>query len=579
MSSPESDVGEVRALVLAAGFGTRLAPVTDHLPKPLLPVGGEPLLDLIIDRLLAAGVPEVAVNSHHRGELVAAHVADHRHTARLVHFPEPEILGTGGALDNARGFLTQSSAFVVYNGDVLCDVDLADLLAAHHNSGALATLLLVDWPAVNSVTLTKTGTISHIGGTGGEPVSAPDDRQLTYAGIGVFERELLADIGPGFSSLIDPLVRALAKDPGAVRGYVPDAVAWDDLGTLTRWLNAAGSNAQTGAGFQLTRITGHGSDRQFWRLGYAEWSAVAMISPPHDEEFERFVAVGHFLAAQNLGPAEFLTVDEPGKTVLMEDLGTNSLWSLANAKSTEQSLVRGYYEQVVDQLLALQASTPQARANCPLAVDRTLGLDQLRWETTYFRERFLVGHLGLAESDLGGLEAEFATLAAVVAKAPLTLMHRDFQSQNILIQGPRVRLVDYQGLRLGPVAYDLASLVWDPYVDLSPTVRRQLVTRFAAGCTVAEPSVVSAMTITAGLQRVMQALGAFGFLGHVKGKAEFLDYIPAAVDNLRLLLQELAALQTDPEVAVAEQLPPPMPQLTGLINSIVPQKDCTEREV
>ena len=90
----------------------------------------------------------------------------------------------------------------------------------------MATLLLADWPAVNSVTLAKDGTVRHIGGTGDGPTPAPGDRQLTYAGVGVFDRRVLANIGPGFSSLITPLVKAMAKDPAAVRGYAPSPLAW-----------------------------------------------------------------------------------------------------------------------------------------------------------------------------------------------------------------------------------------------------------------------------------------------------------------------------------------------------------------
>ena len=118
-----------RGLILAAGYGTRLAPLTDHLPKPLLPVAGEPLLDGIIKRLLTAGVAPIAINSHHLGDIVQAHVAAHEQADQLHSFPEADILGTGGALANARDFLGASEAFIVYNGDVLCDVDLAALIA------------------------------------------------------------------------------------------------------------------------------------------------------------------------------------------------------------------------------------------------------------------------------------------------------------------------------------------------------------------------------------------------------------------------------------------------------------------
>ncbi len=153
----------------------------------------------------------------------------------------------------------------------------------------------------------------------------------------------------------------------------------------------------------------------------------------------------------------------------------------------------------------------------------------------------------------------------MVVASPLVLMHRDFQSQNILLRQQRVRLVDFQGLRLGPLTYDLASLVWDPYVELPASLRQDLVARFAAGHPSLAAEVIRAMTITAGLQRIMQALGAFGFLGLVKGKAEFLAHIPAGVDHLQQLLVELAAVQSRPSAAVAAHLPPPLANLTRLV--------------
>jgi aminoglycoside/choline kinase family phosphotransferase/choline kinase len=558
----------LRAMVLAAGYGTRLAPVTDHLPKPLLPVQGRPLLDSIIDRLFAAGIGPVAVNSHHLGELVGAHLQQHPRTDRLTHFPEAEILGTGGALHHAREFLAATPSFLVYNGDVLCDVDLAALVADHAESGALATLLLVDWPDVNSVTLGSDGAVRRIGGATAPVVASPGDRQLTYAGIGVFDRTLLDDIAAGFSSLIDPLARALARDPQVVRGFAPPQVAWNDLGTLGRWLAAAGDAADTSAGFLLQRITGHGSDRCFWRLGRQTWSAVAMVSPPHDDEFDRFVAIAGFLAAHDLGPPRLLAVDPSAPAVLMEDLGGESLYDLARAPMTRPEDLREPYRQAVTRLLELQAVTPAAQRECPLAVDRALALDQLRSETTYFQEQFLAGHLQLVPDVLEDLAPEFAALAAAVAGIPQALLHRDYQSQNLIWRAGRIRLIDFQGLRLGPRTYDLASLVWDPYVDLPSDLRAELVTAFAAGCAGTDPEVIRAQTITAGLQRVMQALGAYGFLGQVKGKGAFLAHIPGGLRNLALLLAALQELQQNPSAAVAAHLPPHLPHLTRLVASL-----------
>jgi aminoglycoside/choline kinase family phosphotransferase len=178
--------------------------------------------------------------------------------------------------------------------------------------------------------------------------------------------------------------------------------------------------------------------------------------------------------------------------------------------------------------------------------------------------------MGLSARSLDGLEAEFADLAEAVAAQPRVLLHRDFQSQNILLQGGAVRLVDYQGLRLGPLAYDLASLVWDPYVDIPAGLRQDLVTRFAAGCPRYTPAAVANMTLAAGLQRVMQALGAYGFLGRVKGKTGFLAHVPAAVHNLQDLLHELAVRRDAAALVSAGFLPPALPRLTRLVAGLGP---------
>lgn len=528
----------VRGMILAAGYGTRLAPVTDHVPKPLLPVGGRTLLDRIIDAFDHIGVQEIGINTHHLGGLVTDHIAGRKDRDRFTLFAENEILGTGGALHGAREFLGAGDHFLLHNGDVLCDADLAALVADHLSSGALATLLLVDWPAVNSVTVDPEGRVRSIAGRP-EVDAASGTRSLTYAGIGVFSRKLLGDIGPGFSSLIDPLVRALEMDPEVVRGHAPTGVNWSDLGTLKRYLAAQPDSPAGGQVFDLnlTRITGHGSDRQFWRLAAGDWSAVAMVSPPKDEEFGRFLSVADFLGKLDLGSPEILSVSKSEYTVLMEDLGPGSLYFLVQGLGFGSEKIRAAYRRSVDRLVSLQAATVRAMTECPAAVDRRLDYDALRWETGYFRDRFLVGHLGLDPASLGPLDDEFHALAVAVAAQPQVLIHRDFQSQNILVADGRIRLVDFQGMRLGPLGYDLASLVFDPYVAMPTKFREELVERFFTGME-SDQSLgdIRAMVLAAGLQRIMQALGAYGFLGHVKGKPSFLDHIPAGVVGLREIL-------------------------------------------
>lgn len=569
----------IRGMILAAGFGTRLAPVTDHLPKPLLPVGKITLLEHATASFDRAGISEVAVNTHHLGEMIAQQLESRPDASRFSIFHETKILGTGGALHGARKFLEVAPHFLVYNGDVLCDVDLAVLVAAHQEHGGLATLLLVDEPRFNTVHVADDGSVVHIEGasTGSLPSGCTS---LTYSGIGIFSSRLLDDIGPGFSSLITPLVKAMENDPGCVKGFIPEEIYWNDLGTLPTYLRVCheletcpddypwlcNTGVSAASPLKLNRITGHGSDRHFWRLNTAAWSAVAMQCSKDSAartEFQYQLTIGRFLHTHNLGSAEILSVDEAENTLLMEDLGQASLLFLARNKNTPGAMLADRYRQVVDHLLLLQSQTDTARVACPSAVNRCLDHEVLLWETSYFREQFLHRHLGLKEENTRHLLREFEALAQCVANQPLVLLHRDFQSQNIHFQAGKVRLVDIQGLRLGPVGYDIMSLVWDPYVNLPGELRKELLDRFTAGCGGVATD-VQPMALAAGLQRLMQALGAYGFLGHVKGKSEFLEHIPQAIENLRTLLNEA----TTPDTESSPWLPESLVMLKEMIFSV-----------
>ena len=361
-----NDEAAPRGMILAAGYGTRLAPLTDHLPKPLLPVPGGTVLDRAIAALDKAGVREIAVNTHHLAPWVADHLAARPDHDRFQVSHEPEILGTGGALHGARELLATAPCFVLHNGDVLADVDLAELLDAHRQSGALATLVLVDWPQVNSVAMGADGAVT---GLAGRPIDAgPGDRQLTYAGIGIFDRSLLDDIGSGFSSLIDLLVRAIEARPGSVRGHVPVDPGWSDLGTLPRWLDAvADAGALCAGAATFTPLAGHGSDRRFWRLETGDWSAVVMQSPPTDDEFQRAVNIARYLHDQDLGAPAVLDVHPDDRVVLWEDIGAADLQAVPEERQVEA------YRLVVDHLLQLQDRTRNAADTCPDIRDRCLG--------------------------------------------------------------------------------------------------------------------------------------------------------------------------------------------------------------
>lgn len=552
-------------MVLAAGYGRRLAPLTDHIPKPLLPVGSRNLLDHAMASLADAGLSKIAVNSHHLGQLIQDHLEGCPGSPAITHFAENEILGTGGALHGARDFLRQADHFLIHNGDVLSDANLSLLIEDHLGSGALATMLLVDWPQVNTVVVDSQRRVQQIGG----PLAdLPEGwRRLTYTGIAVFRTEILDDIGPGFSSLIDPLVRAKNAHPDSVRGYEQEGLSWNDLGTVGRYFEAIDEAEPIDAShFSIERICGHGSDRKFWRVKVPDHSWVAMKCPPEDQEFDRFCAIGKWLGEVGLGAPTLFNADLAEKSLFMEDLGTGSLFHLMNSGLLPEGDIGKKYSQVLDQLVQLQARTAEVAEPCPEAVDRSLDYGQLRWETDYFRDRFLKGHCGLADEIVGELTPEFEALAKVVQQQPQVLIHRDFQSQNIIFKDGQVRLIDFQGMRLGPVGYDAMSLILDPYVDIPERMKKNLLHVFCqAKAGVHSASELEAMCLAAGLQRIMQALGAYGFLGHFKGKTEYLDHIPRAVSHWQWLMEESISTWNEAETGSRNWLPGPLPRLQRLM--------------
>ena len=138
----------MKAMILAAGRGTRLQPFTNARPKALVEVAGRTLLEQVLDRLVGAGVTEVIVNLHHLGEQIPPFLAEHGNFGlkRVAYSPEPGLLGTGGGIKQAAWFFDDGQPFLVHNVDVLSEIDLGALVCAHRQAGALATLAAMARP-------------------------------------------------------------------------------------------------------------------------------------------------------------------------------------------------------------------------------------------------------------------------------------------------------------------------------------------------------------------------------------------------------------------------------------------------
>lgn len=235
----------MRGFILAAGLGTRLRPLTDHTPKPLVPVAGVPLVERAVLQLRDAGVTEIGVNLFHLGQQIADYLGNgDRYGVKLQFFFEgPEILGTGGGLKNAEAFLRGGGdRFVLANGDVWHDFDLRALLQAHRPA-ALATLLVhraPHRPELHSVHVCQdapgTGTVAHIRG---KPREVPSDFAVIYTGIGVYATRLLDRLPAGRPACLvqDGMLPALAE--GDVVRWVEPSGAWFDCGTRAELLRAS----------------------------------------------------------------------------------------------------------------------------------------------------------------------------------------------------------------------------------------------------------------------------------------------------------------------------------------------------
>lgn len=228
----------MKAMILAAGFGTRLRPLTDKIPKPLLPIAGQPLIVWNLLLLKQHGVKEMIINLHHLGHLIEEELGNGaRFGLRITYSPESVILGTGGGLKQAEGFF-HGEPFVVVNGDTLIDLDVTELIERHHRAQALATMVLREDAEAARWGLVEIDQAQHvvrIAGRGLQHSASTSPRM--FAGVHVMHPRLLRDVPIGReSSIIDAYVRAIEGE-ATVLGYTVSGY-WSDVGTPERYAQA-----------------------------------------------------------------------------------------------------------------------------------------------------------------------------------------------------------------------------------------------------------------------------------------------------------------------------------------------------
>lgn len=300
-----------------------------------------------------------------------------------------------------------------------------------------------------------------------------------------------------------------------------------------------------GPGCAITLAGTAGSRRVYFRLAEGLRTFIVLVSPPDDADFGRFLRITQFYRLMDVHVPMVYCIDDAAHQVVLEDLGDRRLYDLVKEEEAKGGGgVLTAYRDVINVLVDLQTRCFQRHQECPDIHSRLFDTDDLLWETGYFTAQYLEGYRGIAypPERKAALEAVFRDLARQVDAQPKSIMHRDFQSQNLMVQsGGVMRVIDYQGSRLGSVYYDLASLLLDPYVMLGDEAVMELIRYYHAKSL--NPLPFEAMLrqfLLAASQRIMQALGAYSFLSRVKGLPQFAAHIDPGERRLRWVLDRLA---------------------------------------
>jgi NDP-sugar pyrophosphorylase family protein len=600
----------LNVFILAAGFGERLLPVTSYIPKPLLPIAGRPVLQTILERVSALPLKHIGMNLHHKKNAIKEWLNSSTFRGKVRLFEEDQILGTGGALKNAEGFLS-GGMFLVHNADIVSDIDLVQLIEAHRTSGNVATLAVHDFPKFNTVSVDREGLLT---GIGGHIIRKSSEDRMAFTGIAVYDREFLRFLPVGASSVVDAWMTALVSD-SRIGTFNVSGCYWTDIGTPPAYASAVidkmrsegetvyihpssqgcrnaemdgyaaieegctihegvsirncivlpggilGTNRsykncivgqnlelalneeeilQSSGPDHMILIGTGGSDRKYFRVREGKGSLVVARYGRDDQDFHRHLAYTEFLRKNGVPVPALLSANEERREAVFEDLGDLSLYSWLKCGRTGEE-VETIYRKVIDIALMIHTVVTEHVSECPTLGERVFDYEHLRWETHYFMENFVGSVKNMKVGDTSRIEDEFQTLAAHVDSFPKTVMHRDFQSQNIMITKGMPRLIDYQGARIGPPAYDIASLLWDPYYRIEGEVRARLVNYYAGemkghGVQDFGTEGFRDMLLSCRLQRHMQAMGAYGFLSLVKGKRYFLKHVE---EGLRLLKEDI----------------------------------------
>lgn len=513
-----------KAIVLAAGLGSRLRPFTCATPKPLMPVWGESMLARTVAFLRSLGVSDIAVNCHYLHEQIEKWCAENG--CRTSY--EPEVLGTAGVLNPLKEWIGEDDFYLV-NGDIILEGFEGFKNFKGFDETTIGLCLATEEGPRTIEIEPESGYV-----TNWRSDDAGYSGTYTYCGFAIYSPRIFDYVKPsGFSSLVTTLETAM-MDGKFVKAVVPKDLLWEDCGTIEKYVdvnqdgddNAFDAIAQlkaTGAR-DFKFLSSRGSERVFFS---SDKGIVVIYDDATRKENALYSGHAKWLKAHG-APVPEVVFDDPAlKTSVYEYAGAEKKMSLPEQAEVIEALVK--FNRLTDAPNLLPPFDAATWA----------------WERELFTEHCLKSRF--AHEMPEKVEEELKRVAEVLEKEPKALVHRDFQSTNVLWKNGKLTIIDFQGMRLGPAVYDLASFVYDPYVKISEKNREALVRLYAQKA--GRPEIEETLPFAA-VQRLVQCLGAYGRLVSV-GKREFGKFVEPALVNL-LAAADAAGL--DAVGALAEDL-------------------------
>jgi aminoglycoside/choline kinase family phosphotransferase/dTDP-glucose pyrophosphorylase len=492
-----------------------------------MPIWGVPILERVVENLRDWGVDDIVFNSHWKADQIAQWVDQYKKRCQdngeklsvRVNY-EPEILGTGGVLNPLRDWISDEPFFLV-NGDIVfANAENPALMDGFADKSVIGSCLVTQ-EGPRTIEVEKE--CSFV--TNWRSFDSGMEGTFTYCGVACLKPDILNYIEQeGFSSIVSAYEKAM-MDGKFIKCLNPSEMLWTDAGTISTLIDLNRDEQDNSfAEFPqlkeiLAKLSLEGTDIEFWSARGSErvffkCDKGVIILYDDSNRVENALYAGHsrYLLSKGVSvPKVVLDLPEI-KSLVLEFAGK------------EKSLTYADYIKVIDLLLLFG----------PLANDPEIGnigllapfdSDTWKWERELFEKYCLRGMFNTAMPK--DVLDELMDVAKELGREPLALVHRDFQSTNIMWKDDEPVLIDFQGMRLGPQVYDLASLIYDPYVKVDEEERTRLIDYYV----VKSSRSVGRLIYKAAVQRLIQCLGAYGRLIQV-GQNSFSKFIIPALENL-----------------------------------------------